>query len=146
MIKKLSVLTLAALVIVVACKKSSTTPDPNTLNITGKWTTYTDADWFKYTGTDSIEDGGNFASAPGSYWNMTSNGLWISYDPTETPPYDTLTYKTIGTTEIVLNSQDTLYVLKYSTDTLLICYTALSTDGTGRSITEFDTTGFVRQQ
>ena len=144
MIKKLSALSLIVLIVAVACKKSNN--NSNTLNITGKWTSYYDADWFKYTGTDSIEDGGNFGAAPGSFWNITSNGLWISYDPTETPPYDTLTYKTIGTTEIVLNGLDTLHVLKYSTDSLLITYTNLGTDGTGRSVTEFDTTGFVREQ
>jgi hypothetical protein len=155
----LSTLLLLFLLVAIACNKSNSNANANSgnLNITGKWKNYFYADWLKFAGTDSVETGGHFTVTAGAYINITSNGLWINYDPSQNPPFDTTSYKTVDSSLIILGGatttsgvtlpqgKDTLHILKYSTDTLLYWGTLHTTDVRGYNITEYDTIGLVRQ-
>lgn len=146
MIKKLTALSAIVLVITaVSCKKSNN-DTPASLNIQGQWTIYQDWDWFTYTSTGAYEDGGRFQPNTQVVITVTPT-LWITNDPTMTPPTpDTTTYKTIGTSYVVLNGNDSAQVLHYSTDTLLLRAVSMTTDNSGNSVTETDTIGLVRKQ
>src|ERR1700742_1745453 len=102
MIKKLSALSVLVLVIAASCKKSNNDTQA-TMNIQGQWTIYQDWDWFTYTSTGAYEDGGRLN--PNTQVVITVNAnQWITNDPTMTPPTpDTSTYKTIGTSYVVLD-------------------------------------------
>ena len=149
MIKKLSALSAIVLVIAAASCKKSNNDQQASLNIQGQWTIYQDWDWFTYTATGAYEDGGRFSPNTSVVITVNAN-QWITYDPTNSgQQYDTATYKTIGTSYLVLNENNTLdsaQVLHYSTDTLLLRTTSLGSDGNGNSVTEIDTIGLVRKQ
>jgi hypothetical protein len=146
MIKKLSALTAIVLVIAAASCKKSNNDTPASINIQGTWTIFQDWDWFYYTSTGAYEDGGRLN--PNTSVVITVNASqWITYDPTNSAQStDTSTYKTIGNSYVVLDGVDSAKVLHYSTDTLVLVTTELTTDGLGNNVTETDTLGLARKQ